>query len=122
MANVEAMYQTLEEIRLNPDGWNQSGWSTCFAGITLRLAGYTFDEEYGDATSPSGERESIEEHAAALLCLDFNDSTALFHGWNSFGVLEEIVANIAAGRPANEEEEYDEEEDDEDYYEEEEED
>lgn len=40
--NSGLAHRVLDYIRMHPDEWNQTHWNTCFAGIALKLAGYTF--------------------------------------------------------------------------------
>lgn len=104
MANNEGLQQTLEYIREHPGEWNQMRWTTCFAGISLRvLKGAELSESDccmicrdlmldGKPLNPL----QIMEAATAALELTDEQRTALFHETNGLAALTAFVAEFTA--------------------------
>lgn len=103
MANVEGLQKTLEYIKEHPGEWDQHRWHMCLAGVSLRvLKGAQLENDCCTTCA----RLSLDGHtlraydiaylAVAALELTPEQDEDLFHGDNTLGDLERIVAEIAA--------------------------
>jgi hypothetical protein len=104
MANTEGLQKTLEYIKEHPTDWNQMRWSSCFAGISLRLLkGAQMSESdccnlCRDLMS-DGKRlapHEIQEAAGAVLELTDRQRMALFHQHNDLAALTAFVEEFTA--------------------------
>jgi len=104
MANIEGLRQTLEYIQEHPSEWNQWRWTTCFAGIALRVLK---GAELSDSDCCNicrdlmidGRRlapHEIEEAAGAALELADEQRDALFHSTNDLAALTAFVEEFTA--------------------------
>lgn len=104
MANAEGLQKTLEYIKEHPNEWDQIRWTTCFAGISLRvLKGAQLSESDccntcrdvvidGKPLAP----HAIQEAAAAALDLTNRQRVALFHQTNDLAALTAFVEELTA--------------------------
>jgi hypothetical protein len=99
MANAELLRRTLEHIKENPTEWDQRGWFTCFAGITVKLNG---DDLEMIGRHPIGERAAellgleITSERCCEICGDVPVMPSLFSSDNTLADLERIVGELTA--------------------------
>lgn len=104
MANTEGLQKTLEYIQEHPSEWDQMRWSSCFAGISLRVLR---DAQLSDSGCCNLDRElmldgkafpSWEIMLTAQEVLELTDEqrNALFHQTNSLTALTALVAEFTA--------------------------
>jgi hypothetical protein len=104
MANNEGLQKTLEYIKEHPSEWSQIRWTTCFAGIALRvLKGAQLSEldccNICRDLMIDGKRlapHEIQEAAGAALKLADTQRRALFHQTNDLAALTAFVAEFTA--------------------------
>lgn len=120
--NAKLAYKVLDYIDAHPTEWDQQRWRTCFAGLTVKLAGgvsfYGPTKLAGGVTSgewvADGPPELLNLHieiaAAKVLGIDpwevndfdpdeNEDEFLLFLACNDRADLERIVAKIFGPRP-----------------------
>jgi len=105
MVNATLLRSTLEHIKADPTQWDQTRFSACFAGWTLRLNKPVTVETYDRAGTvlvldgtPLTAMD-IDREAGALLGLDREQRIKLFFGGNSLEDLGLYVSALTEGRP-----------------------
>lgn len=104
MANTEGLQKTLEYIKEHPSEWSQMRWSSCFAGISLRLLkGAQLSESdccntCRDLMSDGKPLAPHEIQEAAQVALELTDwqRMALFHQTNDLAALTAFVEEFTA--------------------------
>lgn len=112
MANIELLDRTMAEIESDPDGWDQSEWQKCFAGIGLRLGDWTYGWhvfEHVDEDGPWWDDRTVffppnnpedpwlpDDAGREVFDLTPLQSLALFRYSNTRETLRRIVAEIKA--------------------------
>lgn len=104
MANTEGLQKTLEYIQEHPSEWDQMRWSSCFAGIALRVLKDAELSESGccklcrDLTMDGRVLApyQIQIAAEAALGLTNGQTRALFHHLNGLDALTAFVAEFTA--------------------------
>lgn len=99
MANAEGLQKTLEYIKDHPSEWDQMRWSTCFAGIALRVLKDAELSESGCCNlcrdvmidGKSLKPHEVDLFAREALELTHAQAATLFHGSNDLDALTALV-------------------------------
>lgn len=110
--NVVLLKETLAEIELNPESWDQDDWRTCFAGHAVTLAGGRWHDEMYllpeaddpdedidrgcscSACKPRPPAVHVWHRARRILGLDYDEAWALFRESNTLEDLPQIIGEI----------------------------
>lgn len=96
MADAKKLHATMDYIEAHPDKHCQPCWQDCFAGLTLKMGGYTLCQCW--AWKPwfaFWRARTISEVAMRELGLGPRAAARLFDGSNTVGQLREAVEKLA---------------------------
>lgn len=93
--NTELANRTLDYIREHPNEWNQIDWRKCFAGIALKLQGFTINLTAAVYDSDGKYLGGVRTVASQELGFDYYWDTAnLFSHSNTLEDLERIIQSL----------------------------
>lgn len=98
MVNAALLQQTLEHIKANPNDWDQHRWTTCFAGLAIKVSGVE-PTHFGSTKLQAAELLGLELTSETCDCgcgATFASSHELFGAYNTLDDLEEIVQDLVA--------------------------